>query len=59
MRLHNFCYFCGLVDHEMTDCTSEVSAEDLVDPPFGDWLRGIPPRIASWQLHGSGGGSVY
>lgn len=58
-RLLKFCYICGLVDHEMTDC--EGPFPDNFDPedlPYGDWLRGIPSRVPSWQQHGvSRGGS--
>lgn len=60
-RLLKFCYVCGMVDHEMEDCEGPFPEDfDPAKPPFGDWMRGIPPRIPTWQQFGagsSGGGS--
>lgn len=56
-RLMKFCYICGLVDHEMVDCEGPYPENyDPADPPYGDWLRGIPPRVSSWQQQGASGG---
>lgn len=55
-RLLKFCYVCGLVDHEMADCEGPYPENfDPEDPLYGDWLRGIPPRIPTWQQQGTGG----
>lgn len=55
-RLLKFCYVCGLVDHEMADCEGPYPENfDPEDPPYGDWLRGIPPRVPTWQQQGTGG----
>lgn len=53
-RLHNFCSLCGLVDHVMEDCEAPIMDDvDVNNPPYGDWLRGIPPRIPAWQQQGA------
>lgn len=61
-RLLKFCYICGMVDHEMDDCEGPFLDDlDPAKPPFGDWLRGIPQRIPTWQQFGTGigkGGSL-
>lgn len=44
-KLPNFCYYCGVMGHLISDCTECIhlfEKSDVVDEsklPFGDWLR--------------------
>ncbi|KAL4296152.1 hypothetical protein GQ457_12G013400 [Hibiscus cannabinus] len=38
-RLPDFCYFCGLVGHVLSSCTSKSAADDGKRLQYGSWLR--------------------
>lgn len=49
-RLHNFCYYCGIVDHVFSDWEEALAAsKSMYDCQYGDWMFGFPPRHTSWQ----------
>ena len=49
-RLPNFCYWCGLLDHVVSDCEVALEAGgDLADFHFDDELRDFPPKRSSWH----------
>ena len=46
-RLPNFCYRCGLLEHDLRECPDSVGrdkAEGKEDLQYGAWLRGEPTR---------------
>ena len=46
-RLPNFCYRCGLLEHDLRECPVSVGrdkAEGMEDLQYGAWLRGEPTR---------------
>ncbi|KAK8523689.1 hypothetical protein V6N12_013774 [Hibiscus sabdariffa] len=38
-RLPEFCFFCGLVGHKLSDCTLKPAVFDDKKLPYGSWLR--------------------
>ena len=46
-RLPNFCYRCGLLEHDLRECPDSVGrdkAKGREDLQYGAWLRGEPTR---------------
>lgn len=41
--LPDFCYNCGLVDHEKTDCLQEIPS--VIQSPMGYWLKAYGPWL--------------
>ena len=51
-RLPNFCYRCGLLEHDLKDCTQEngVDADgNRGELQYGAWMRGEPARKGVWE----------
>ena len=52
-RLPNFCYRCGLLEHDLKDCTRKDGVDDNGDTgelQYGAWMRGEPARRVGWEL---------
>ena len=52
-RLPNFCYRCGLLEHDLKDCFEESGndkEEGNGDLQYGAWLRGEPIRQGGWEF---------
>ena len=46
-RLPNFCYRCGLLEHDLKECPENVGMDKVEgrdDLQYGAWLRGEPVR---------------
>ena len=46
------CYRCGLLEHDLKDCTQKDGADDNGDRgelQYGAWMRGEPARRAVWE----------
>ena len=46
-RLPNFCYRCGLLEHDLKECPESVGRDKVEgrdDLQYGAWLRGEPAR---------------
>ena len=42
-RLPNFCYCCGLLEHDLKECpksNGEARNDVMVDLQYGAWMRG-------------------
>lgn len=51
-RLPNFCYQCGLLEHDLKDCKhkDEINKEgEMGEFQYGPWLRGDPVRRGGWE----------
>ena len=51
-RLPNFCYRCGLLEHDLKDCTQENGADangNRGELQYGAWMRGEPARKGVWE----------
>ena len=51
-RLPNFCYRCGLLEHDLKDCTQEDGADvngNRGELQYGAWIRGEPARKGVWE----------
>ena len=51
-RLPNFCYRCGLLEHDLKDCTQKDGADDngnRGELQYGAWMRGELARRAVWE----------
>nr|POF02384.1 uncharacterized protein CFP56_77292 [Quercus suber] len=53
-RLPNFCYRCGLLEHDLKDCP-QSKGQDRNDEPeelqYGAWLRRDPVQRSGWEPH--------
>ncbi|XP_050238341.1 uncharacterized protein LOC126687827 [Mercurialis annua] len=43
-RIHNFCYWCGMLDHMVADCELKPDEVDVSDWPYGPFLRATPRK---------------
>ena len=53
-RLPNFCYQCGLLDHDLNECPkSKEDARNVVmaELQYGAWMRGEPMKRSGWEPH--------
>ena len=53
-RLPNFCYNCGLLDHDLKDCPKskgDVRNVGLAELQYGAWMRGDPVKRSGWESH--------
>ena len=51
-RLPNFCYRCGLLEHDLKDCTQKDGAdenENRGELQYGAWMRREPARKGVWE----------
>ena len=51
-RLPNFCYQCGLLEHDLKDCTRKDGVDkngDRGELQYGAWMRGELARKAGWE----------
>ena len=51
-RLLNFCYRCGLLEHDLKDCLQRRGNNkngEVGDLQYGAWLRGEPMRRTRWE----------
>ena len=51
-RLPNFCYRCGLLEHDLKDCTRKDEVDkngERGELQYGAWLRGEPVRRMGWE----------
>ena len=49
-RLPVFCYYCGILGHDLRHCASHYAVEKQgvgVDYPYGDWLKATRGRQRS------------
>ncbi|XP_030924789.1 uncharacterized protein LOC115951782 [Quercus lobata] len=47
-RLPNFCYRCGLLEHDLKDCTQKEELDKtrkIGELQYGAWMRGVQGRI--------------
>ena len=52
-RLPNFCYRCGLLEHDLKDClesTKNDKEKERGDLQYGTWLRGELIRRGGWEF---------
>lgn len=52
-RLPNFCYRCGLLEHDLKDCSKSEGndkVEERGDLQYGAWLRRDPIRRLGWEF---------
>lgn len=52
-RLPNFCYRCGLLEHDLKDCMEEPGNDKAVgkgELQYGAWLRGEQIRKGGWEF---------
>lgn len=50
--LLNFCYRCGLLEHDLKDCLESLGndkSDERGDLQYGAWLRGDPIRRIGWE----------
>ena len=53
-RLPNFCYKCGMLDHDLKDCPNskgECRNGGLTELQYGAWMRGDPVKRSVWESH--------
>ena len=53
-RLPNFCYRCGLLDHDLKECPkSKGDARNVVmaELQYGAWMRREPVKRSGWEPH--------
>ena len=53
-RLPNFCYCCGLLEHDLKECPKskgEARNDVMVDLQYGAWMRGEPVKRSGWEPH--------
>ena len=46
-RLSNFCYLCGLLEHDLKECPKSKGEDRngvTVDLQYGAWMRGDPVK---------------
>ena len=51
-RLPNFCYRCGLLEHDLKDCTQKEESDkngEMGELQYGAWMRGEPVRSFGWD----------
>ena len=52
--LPNFCYRCGLLEHDLKECpkSKEEARNDVMeDLQYGAWMRGVPVKRLGWEPH--------
>jgi len=52
-RLLNFCYRCGLLEHDLKDCTRKEETNkngEMGELQYSAWMRGEPVRSSGWDL---------
>ena len=50
--LPNFCYRCGLLEHDLKDCTQKKETDktsEMGELQCGAWMRGEPVRKSGWD----------
>lgn len=52
-NLPNFCFFCGCMGHEVTECGDGVHTKESCQ--WGDWLRVPFTSMVSWREDYGGG----
>ena len=53
-RLPNFCYHCGLLEHDLKECPKskgEARNAVMVDLQHGAWMRGDLVKRSGWKPH--------
>ncbi|XP_050229323.1 uncharacterized protein LOC126678468 [Mercurialis annua] len=56
-RVHNYCYWCGMLDHVEAECEDKPEQTDFSEWPYGPILRATPRRrklMGSRMYMGSG-----
>ena len=51
-RLPNFCYHCGLLEHDLKDCTRKEEVDkngERGELQYDAWMRGEPVRRTGWE----------
>ncbi|XP_055960851.1 uncharacterized protein LOC130015176 [Mercurialis annua] len=43
-RIQNYCYWCGCLDHTITDCETKPDQTDVSEWPYGPMLRATPRK---------------
>ncbi|XP_030936068.1 uncharacterized protein LOC115961187 [Quercus lobata] len=53
-RLPNFCYRCGLLEHDLKECPQNRGVDDegkTEELQYGAWMRGDPVKKSGWESH--------
>ncbi|XP_050217790.1 uncharacterized protein LOC126668645 [Mercurialis annua] len=59
-RIHNYCYWCGMMDHVEAECETKPEQTEVSEWPYGPILRATPRRrklMGSRMYMGTGGRS--
>ena len=51
-RLPNFCYRCGLLEHDLKECPQNRGADKegkTEELQYGAWMRGDPVKKSGWE----------
>ena len=50
--IRNFCYRCGLLEHDLKDCTQKKEIDktgNMGEFQYGAWMKGEPVRKSGWD----------
>ena len=53
-RLPNFCYQCGMLDHDLKECPKSKGDDRnivMAELQYGAWMRGDPVKRLGWEPH--------
>ena len=53
-RLPNFCYQCGLLDHDLKECPKSKGDDRnivMAELQYGAWMRGDLVKRSDWEPH--------